>query len=90
MAGRLTKRKRFTEKNIAAVPKQSGVYVLRRKSGSLYVGMAEAGRLQERIKEQAKIKRGITSFRYRPTSSTQEAQRLEKIYRDRLNPKQKI
>lgn len=88
MAGRLSQTKRVTEKNLSAVPNQSGAYVLNRRSGSKYVGSAGAGRLQQRIKQQVSNKRGITSFRYRPTTSEAEARRLEAQYRDRLNPSQ--
>jgi len=63
MAGRLSQTKRVTEKNLSAVPKQSGAYVLNRRSGSKYVGSAGAGRLQQRIRQQVSNKRGITSLR---------------------------
>ncbi len=88
MAGRLSQIRRATEKNLLAVPNQSGVYVLNRRSGSKYVGSAGAGRLQQRIRQQVSNKRGVTSFRYRPTTSETEARRLEGQYRDRLNPSQ--
>ena len=88
MAGRMSQTKRATEKNLSAVPNQSGVYMLKRGSGSKYVGSAGAGRLQQRIRQQVNVKRGVTSFQYRPTSSEVEARRLEKQYRDRLNPTQ--
>lgn len=88
MAGRLSQTKRVAEKNLSAVPNQSGVYVLNRRSGSKYVGSAGAGRLQQRIRQQVNNKRGITSFRYRPTTSEAEARKLEGQYRDRLNPEQ--
>lgn len=87
---RLTSKKRVTESNLENVPNQSGVYVLRRKSGSVYVGSATAGRLQKRVREQVGIKKGVTSFQYRATASAREARRLEGNYRDRLNPGQKI
>ena len=89
MAGRLTSKRRMTENNLANVPKQSGVYVLHRGSKSKYVGSAGAGNLQQRIKQQSNQKKGITSFQYRPTSSEIEARKLEKKYRDRINPDQK-
>jgi excinuclease UvrABC nuclease subunit len=88
MGGRMTTKIRATEKNLSKVPNQSGVYVLYRGSGSKYVGSAGAGRLQDRIDQQLSQKRGITSFQYRATTSEREARRLEKDYRDRLNPKQ--
>ncbi len=87
---RLTSKRRATEPNLENVPNQSGVYALHRKSGSVYVGSAAAGRLQERVREQVDTKRGVTSFQYRATTSTSEARRLEGKYRDRLNPGQKI
>ena len=89
MSGRMTSKRRATEKNIAAVPKQSGVYILYRGSGSKYVGSAGARRLQGRIEQQVSQKRGVTSFQYRATTSEGQARRLEKEYRDRINPKQK-
>lgn len=87
--GKLTSKKRITEGNLDEIPKQSGIYLLYRGNKSPYVGSAGARRLQARIKEQLRIKRGITSFRYRPTSSSEEARRLEKKYKERFNPKQK-
>ena len=86
---KLTSKKRITNENLDRVPKQSGVYLLYRGNKPPYVGSAEAGRLRERIKEQLRIKRGIASFRYRTTSSTKEAKKLEKKYRDHYNPNQK-
>lgn len=59
---RLTSRKRVAETNLSKIPNQSGIYVLRRKSRSLYVGSAGAGRLQRGIRDQISAKRGITSF----------------------------
>jgi excinuclease UvrABC nuclease subunit len=88
MAGRMTERRRVTESNVATIPKQSGVYMLHRASRSRYVGSAGARRLQLRIRQQLRAKRGITSFQYRPTSSQAQARSLEKQYRDRLNPGQ--
>jgi len=87
---RLTSKKRVTEVNLSNVPNQSGVYVLHRKSGSVYVESAAAGRLQERVREQVDTKRGVTSFQYRPTTNTKEAEYLEGKYRDKLNPGQTI
>ena len=86
---KLTKKLRPTIKNLKKIPEQSGVYILYRGNKSRYVGSAGAGRLRDRIKQQLNQKRGVTSFQYRATSSTREAQKLEKKYRDRLNPKQK-
>lgn len=89
MGGRITIKKGVGQNNLSKIPKQSGVYILHRGSKSKYVGSAGAGRLQDRIKEQLESKRGITSFQYRPTTSEKEAKKLEKLYRDRLNPEQK-
>lgn len=89
MGGRMTSKIRATEKNILGVPNQSGVYILHRGSRSKYVGSAGARRLQDRIEQQVSQKRGITSFQYRPTTSEQEARRLEKQYRDKFNPEQR-
>lgn len=55
---------------------------------SMWVALAPAG-LQDRIKQQLTQKRGITTFQYRTATSEREARKLEKQYRDRLNPKQK-
>jgi len=87
--GKLTSKKRATEGNLNKIPKQSGVYILHRGNKSKYVGSAGARQLQKRIGQQLREKRGITSFQYRLTSSEREARKLEKQYRDRLNPKQK-
>ncbi len=86
---RLTKKLRLTAKNLEDIPKQSGVYILHRGSKSRYVGRARAGRLRDRIRQQLNQKRGITSFQYRATHSTREAQKLESKYKERLNPIQK-
>ena len=90
MASKMTPKIRTTENNLSKVPNQSGVYILHRGSGSKYIGRAGAGRLQKRIDQQLDQKRGITSFQYRATSSEREARRLEKEYRDRINPEQKM
>lgn len=59
--GRLSKKMRPTENNLAKIPNQSGAYLLHRgPKKSPYVGKAGPGRLQERIKEQLEQKRGIT------------------------------
>ncbi|OGX18106.1 MAG: hypothetical protein A3K83_00215 [Omnitrophica WOR_2 bacterium RBG_13_44_8b] len=89
MGRRMGQKKRVGENNLSATPNQSGVYILHRGAKSRYVGSAGAGRLQARIREQVKSKKGITSFQYRPTTGGEEARRLEKQYRDRLNPQQK-
>lgn len=89
MASAMTPKMRITEDKLSKVPNQSGVYILHRGSKSRYVGMAEAGGLQRRIRQQLKTKRGVTFFQYRPTTSEREARKLEQQYRDRLNPEQK-
>ena len=89
MSGRISPKRRVAKSNVTEIPRQSGVYVLHRGTKSKYVGSAGAGRLQERIKEQLDNKRGITSSQYRTTRSEKEARKLEKQYRDRINPKQK-
>jgi len=89
MGSRMTRKKRISENNLSEVPNQSGIYILHRGSKSRYVGMAKAAGLQKRIRQQLKNKRGLTSFQYRPTTSEREARKLEKRYRDQLNPKQK-
>lgn len=90
MTKKLTSKMRVTQDKLDTIPSQSGVYILHRGRNSRYIGSAQAGRLQKRIKEQISLKRGVTSLQYRPTSSTREARSLEKKYRDRLNPGQKI
>jgi excinuclease UvrABC nuclease subunit len=88
--GKLTKKIRVTEKNMSEIPNQSGAYLLYRESNSNpYVGSAGAGNLRKRIKQQLNTKRGITSIRYKPTSSEQEARKWEEKYRNQYNPKQK-
>ncbi|XOB40662.1 MAG: hypothetical protein ACKKMR_01445 [Candidatus Nealsonbacteria bacterium] len=86
---KLSKKLRPTIKNLSDIPNQSGAYLLYRGNNLPYVGSADAGNLQTRIKQQLNTKRGITTIRYKSTSSTQEAKRWEKIYRDKYNPKQK-
>lgn len=86
---KLTKKIRPTPKNLDKIPNQSGVYILHRGHKSKYVGSASAGRLQKRMKQQLNQKRSITTIQYRPTRSEKEARKLEKKYRDRINPKQK-
>lgn len=89
MGSRMSSKRRISENNLSNVPNQSGVYILHRDFKSKYVGSAGAGRLQKRIRQQLNNKRGVTSFQYRPTTSEREARKLEKQYRDRLNPRQK-
>ena len=87
--GRLTKKIRPTDNNLSEIPNQSGVYLLHRGDKPPYVGSADAGNLQKRIKQQLNIKRGITTIRYRSTSSKLESRKWEEKYRDKYNPKQK-
>lgn len=88
--GKLTKKIRATEKNVSEIPSQSRTYLLYRGNGSKpYVGSAGAGNLQKRVKQQLNTKRGITSVRYKPTTSEQEARKWEEKYRDQYNPEQK-
>jgi excinuclease UvrABC nuclease subunit len=87
--GKLTKKTRPTENNLSDVPNQSGAYLLYRGNGDPYVGSAGAGNLQKRIRQQLDIKRGVTSIRYKPTSSEQGARKWEERYRDQYNPEQK-
>lgn len=89
MGSRMSSKRRISENNLSKVPNQSGVYILHRGSKSRYVGSAGAGRLQKRIRQQLNSKQGITSFMFRSTTSEREARKLEKQYRNRLNPKQK-
>lgn len=87
--GKLSKKIRPTEKKLSEIPNQSGAYLLYRGDKPPYVGKAGAGRLQERIRQQLDTKRGITTIRYKPTSSEREAKSWEEKYRDKYNPKQK-
>lgn len=89
MGTRMSSKVRISENNLSKIPNQSGVYVLHRGYKSRYVGSAGAGRLQKRIRQQLDNKQGITSFQFRSTTSEREARKLEKQYRNRLNPKQK-
>jgi len=86
--GKLSKKIRPTENNLSEIPNQSGNYLLFRGNKPPYVGSAGTGNLQKRIKQQLNIKRGITSIRYKPTSSEREAKAWEKKYRDKYNPEQ--
>ena len=90
---KLSPKLRFTVGNISSIPSQAGVYILwRGTNGKPYIGSAGAGRLKSRLMEHftQKDKRGITSFQYKLTGSTEEARRWEKYYRDELNPGQRI
>jgi excinuclease UvrABC nuclease subunit len=87
--GKLSKKIRPTEDNLSEIPNQSGSYLLHRGNKTPYIGSAGAGRLQGRIRQQLNKKRGITTIRYKPTSSEREARIWEKKYRDKFNPKQK-
>ena len=62
------------------VPNQSGVYDLIDRNGEVaYTGSAGAGRLRQRLNEHAVQGDvpGVTQFRFRPTSSTEQARRVE-------------
>ena len=90
---KLTPKIRFTLENINKIPNQAGVYILwRGANGKPYIGSAGAWRLKSRLLEhlRRKDKRGITSFQYKLTGSTDEAREWEKYYRDKLNPGQRI
>lgn len=90
---KITPKIRFTLENIINIPNQAGVYILwRGVNGKPYIGSAGAGRLKARLLEhyRQKDKRGITSFQYKLTGSTEEARKWEKYYRDKLNPTQRI
>ena len=87
---RLSKPKPFSKKALNTIPNQSGIYVLKDKNNKpLYVGRASAGRLKNRLGEHINLKdiRGAKQVQIRTTSSTKEAERLEKRYVKRLNPK---
>jgi len=87
--GKLSKKIRPTKNNLSKIPNQSGVYLLYRGEKPPYVGKAGPGRLQKRIRQQLRIKRGITTIRYKPTKSEREARIWEEKYRDKYNPRQK-
>lgn len=91
MADRLTRPRSFSRRNVQQVPNQSGIYILESDSGVVqYVGMAKAGNLQKRLENHLTEDdiRSADKFSFRTTSSTIEAQKLERSYIDRLNPKQ--
>jgi len=91
MTGRLSQPQGFSTRNVQNVPNQSGVYVLESDNGvTQYVGMAKAGNLQDRLMDHINEDdiHSADKFRFRPTSSTREAQALEQAYIDRLDPKQ--
>lgn len=89
LMAKLTPKKRPTDKNLSEIPNQLGAYLLHRGDNPPYVGSAGAGNLQKRVKQQLNQKRGVTSIRYKPTSSEREARNWEEKYRDKYNPKQK-
>ena len=87
---KMSKAKPFSKKNLGNVPDQSGIYELLNRNGKVnYVGRAGAGRLQERLREHLNLDDipGSSQFRFRPTSSTDEAKKLEKKYIKIKNPK---
>ncbi len=91
MAKRFTKKQNFNKTNLEKVPEQSGVYKLSNKKGEIqYIGLAGAGRLQERLKEhlnEGDIK-GSAQFQILKTNSGREAASLEKKLIKLVNPKQ--
>ena len=87
---KISKRFKITNSNLENIPTQSGAYILFRAKGKPYIGSAGARRLQARVKTQLKSKRGVTSFKYRTTTSEREARKLEALYRDKFNPGQRI
>lgn len=82
MAKRMGQPKPFSKMRINDdVPDQSGVYDLLNRDGEVnYTGQAGAGRLRERVLEHLRERDipGVTHFRVRPTSSGNEAKRIEK------------
>ena len=90
---KMSKAKPFSKKNLGTVPDQSGIYeLLNRNGGVNYVGRAGAGRLRERLEEHLNSGDipGSSQFRYRPTTGTAEATKLEKQYIKKENPKHNI
>lgn len=88
---KLSNPRNFNITNIDDVPEQSGVYVIKSKSGvTQWVGMAGAGRLQERLKEHLAENdiKTADQFQFRLTSSEAEARKLEDDYKKKLKPKQ--
>lgn len=66
MAGTMGRRRRFSQENLTRVPDESGVYELLGPQGEvLYVGMAGAGRVRERLLEHLRDEDvpGVTDFR---------------------------
>ena len=90
MNKKLSKSKRFCNKNISTVPNQSGVYVLKNPNNKIqYVGSAGAGRLKARLQEHLNQKDipNVTYFQFRKTTSEKMARELEKKYILRLKPR---
>ncbi len=89
MGKRMNQPKRLSRTNLDSVPDQSGVYDILNRSGDVnYTGSAGAGRLRDRLTEHLRDEDipGGTHFRFRPTSSTKEARRIEGDRIHRLKP----
>jgi len=87
---RLTSKKKFNKTNLKNIPNQSWVYVAtNKKKEVLYVWMAWAWRLQDRLQEHLNEKdiRWADKIQFITTSSTREAESLEKKMIKKLNPK---
>lgn len=88
---KFTKKENFNKTNLEKVPEQSGVYKIANNTGKVqYIGMAGAGRLQERLQEHLNEKdiKGATQFQFIKTSSQREAESLEKKLIEKGNPTQ--
>lgn len=80
--------RKINEKNLENVPgDKPGVYRIKdSKGGTLYVGKAKGGRLDDRIREHKGKFSGGTHFQYATTRTKDAAERLEKQEIKKNNP----
>lgn len=77
---KFSSKKPINQKSLEKVPgDKPGVYrVLNSRGDVLYVGMAQGGRLPDRIMEHKGAFKGGTQFQYRATNTKEEAKKVEK------------
>ena len=82
---RKSKLQRFTEKRVEKAPENLGVYLLKEKGKTEYIG---SGKIQDRLERHLKERRfsDITSFETIKTNSKAAAKRLEKKLIQKLEP----
>ncbi len=82
--------KSFTKKTVDQLPNDKPtMYVLERGGKPVYAGVAQRGRLQERLNEHLNQNTapGATGVRVRPTSSIDDARKAEEQFIRRERPR---